>query len=78
MELLGKATPPLDWAAYYVLTPSKQPVWEQRGDELNQAMLYLMNSKNENAKKDLRLAYSQGNNTAYPPTIKGMARYLST
>ena len=41
-------------------------------------MLYLTNSKNELAKKDLRLAYSQGNNTTYPPNIKTMARYLST
>ena len=41
-------------------------------------MLYLMNSKNGHAKRDLRLAYSQGNMTAYPPTIKGMARHLST
>ena len=37
-----------------------------------------MNSKNETAKKDLRLAYSQGNYTAYPPDIKAVARYLST
>ena len=41
-------------------------------------MLYLMNSKNKNAKKNLHLAYSQGNMTAYLPTIKGIARYLST
>ena len=41
-------------------------------------MLYLMNSKNENAKKDLRLAYSQGNNTAYPPNIELIAKCLST
>ena len=41
-------------------------------------MLYLINSKNENAKKDLRLAYSQGNNTTYAPDIESMARYLST
>ena len=37
-----------------------------------------MNSKNDNAKKDLRLVYSQGNKTAYPPTIEAMARYMST
>ena len=39
-----------------------------------------MNSKNENTKKDLCLAYSQGNNTAYPPPpfdIESMARCLS-
>ena len=41
-------------------------------------MLYLMNSKNKHAKKNLCLAYSQGNMTAYPPDIEGMARYLST
>ena len=29
-------------------------------------------------KKYLRLAYSQGNNTAYSPNIKSIARYLST
>ena len=34
-----------------------------------------MNSKNENAKKDLRLAYSQGDYTAYPLDIE---EYLST
>ena len=41
-------------------------------------MLCLMNSKNKNTKKDLRLAYSQGNNTAYPIDIKSAARNLST
>ena len=53
-------------------------VWEQRADALNQAMIYEMNSKNETAKKDLRLAYSQGNHTASPPDIEVAARYLST
>ena len=53
-------------------------MWEQRADALNQSIPYLMNWKNENAKKDLRLAYSQGNNIAYPSDIKSMARYLST
>ena len=37
-----------------------------------------MNSKNEMAKKDLRLAYSQGNHTAYPTNIESAARYLTT
>ena len=79
MELLSRAQPAaLDWAGYCALTPDQQLVWEQRADELNQLMLFLMNSKNKIAKKDLRLAYSQGNNTAYPPNIKSMARYLST
>ena len=79
MELLSRAQPAaLDWTGYCALTPDKQLVWEQRADELNQSMLYLMNSKNKLAKKDLSLAYSQGNNTAYPPNIESMARYLST
>ena len=37
-----------------------------------------MNLKNKTAKKDLRLAYSQGNNTTYPLNIEAMARYLWT
>ena len=37
-----------------------------------------MNLKNQHAKKDLRLDYSQGNMMAYPPNIRMMARYLST
>ena len=41
-------------------------------------MLYLMNSKNKLAKRDLCLTYSLRNNTAYPPNIESMARYLST
>ena len=71
MELLSRAQPAaLDWAVYCALTPDEQLVWEHRADELNQSMLFLINSKNKNAKKDLRLAYSQGNNIAYPPNIK--------
>ena len=53
-------------------------VWEPTDNELNQSILFLMNLKNKIAKKDLRLAYSQGNNTAYPPNIEAMAKYLST
>ena len=78
MELLSKAQPTaLHWTAYCALSVDQQLVWEQRADELNQVMLFLMNSKNKIAKKDLRLACSQGNNTAYPPNIEEMARYLS-
>ena len=79
MELLSKAQPAaLEWVGYYVLISDQQLVWEQRADELNQSMLFLMNSKNETTKKGLRLTYSQGNSTACPPNIKAMARYLST
>ena len=41
-------------------------------------MIYVMNSKNKTAKKDLRLAYSQGNHNLYSPDIEAAARYLST
>ena len=79
MELLSRAQPAaLDWAGYYALTLDKQLVWEQRAGELNQSILYLMYLKNKLAKKDLCLAYSQGNNTAYSTNIESMARYLST
>ena len=78
MALLSKALVPLDWPGYCALPEADQLVWELRADVLNQAMLYLMNLKNKNTKKDLRLAYSQGDNTTYPTNIKSMARYLST
>ena len=79
IELLSRAqSAALDWAGYCTLTPDQQLVWDQRANELNQSMLYLINLKNKLVKKDLRLAYSQGNNTAYPPNIKSIARYLST
>ena len=35
-------------------------------------MLLLLNSKNDNAKKDLRLAYSQGNKIAYPLNLESI------
>ena len=78
MTLLAAEVVPLDWVAYCALTSDKQLVWEERGDELNKAILYLLNLKNEHARKDLHLAYSQGNMTAYSPTIKAITRYLST
>ena len=53
-------------------------MWETRADALNQAMIFIIYSKNEIAKKDLRLAYSQGNHTAYPTNIESAARYLAT
>ena len=78
MTLLTMTPPPLDWATYCALTPTEQLTWKERGDELNKAMLYLINSKNEHAEKDLRIAHSQGNMTTYPPNIKAMATYLLT
>ena len=66
MKLLSNVHPEaLDWAGYCALPEADQLMWEQRANALNQSMLYLMNLKNKNTKKDLCLAYSQGNNTAY-------------
>ena len=77
-HLLSKTEPVLDWDSYCTLPAEEQLVWDLRGVALNQAMIYLMNSKNKIAKKDLRLAYSQGNYTAYPADIKAAVWYLST
>ena len=77
MKLLSNTPAPLDCAGYCALPEVDQLVWELRADALNQSMLYLINMKNKNARKNLRLAYSQGNNTAYPPDIKcGTAKVL--
>ena len=84
MALLKAEVPALTWIDHCVMPLANQLVWEERererererGNELDKAMFYLMNSKNKNAKKGLRLAYFQRNMTAYPPTIKSMARYL--
>ena len=76
--VLGAERPVLDWVAYCGMPPAGQLVWEERGNNLNKAMLFLTYLKNGNAKNDLNLAYSQGNIVAYPFTIKLMARYLST
>ena len=55
---------------------ANQLVWEEKADALNKAMLLLTNLKNDNAKKDLRLAYSEGNKIAYPLDVESTARYL--
>ena len=78
MELLSKVLVPLDLAGYRALSEEDQHVWVVRADTLNQAVLYLMNSKNKNTKKDLRLVYFQGNNTSRSTNTKSTARYLST
>ena len=76
MELLAATAPPIDLAGYCQLTLPKLLIWEKRGNNLNKAMHFLMNSKNDNAKKELRLAQFQGNITPYPSAIKSMAKYL--
>ena len=78
LELLKAEAPPRDWTYYCGLNVADQVVWEKKGDDSVKTMLLIMNSKNDAAKKDLRLSYSQGNTKAYPETVKAMARYLST
>ena len=77
-QLLKAETPSLTWADYCTLTLANQLVWEEKSDAQNKAMLFLMNSKNDNAKKDLCLPYAQGNRSAYPVTVESMARFLSS
>ena len=78
MENLLKAeTPTLNWGHYCtMLPPANQLIWEEKADALNKAILILMNSKNDNANKDLDLSYSQGNKTAYPVDVESMVKYI--
>ena len=78
MELLKAKPTPLTWANYYAMSVADQITWKERGDNSTKAMLLLLKSNNDNAKKDLCLLHSQGNKSAYSPTAKVMARYLST
>ena len=52
-------------------------MWEERADTITKAKLFLLNCKNKNAKKNLRLTYSLGGKSAYPLTAKAMASYMS-
>ena len=76
LELLKVEVPVLDWATYCAMEVVDQETQEERGN--TKAMLLLMHFKNDNAKKDLRLLYSQENKSAYPVRAEAMARYLST
>ena len=78
MHLLGNAEPALDWDGHCALPADDWLDWERRADALTQGMIYIINSKNEIVKKDLRLAYSQGNHTAYPTDIELVAQYVIT
>ena len=53
LELLKAASPSLDWAAYCGMPVADHLAWEEKGDGSTKAMLLLMNSKNDNSKKDL-------------------------
>ena len=65
MELRKAERPALDWVAYCAIPITYQIIWDQKGDAVTTAILLLLNFKNNNAKKDLRLVYSQGNKSAY-------------
>ena len=78
LELLFAEVPALDWDDYCAMDVPDQETWEAKGDASTKAILLLMNSKNDAARKDLRLLYSQGNKTAYLVIAKAIGRYLST
>ena len=61
-----------------MLTPGEQLIWKERGDELNKAMLYLMNSKIEHAQNGLTSGLFSRKHEGLSPNIEKMARYLST
>ena len=58
LELLKAEAKPLYWDDYCLMSAADQLSWEEKGDASTKAMLLLMNSKNDNTKKDLRLSYS--------------------
>ena len=76
--LLKAGVVPLTWVDYCTMSPTDKLTWEERSNDLNKSIFYLINLKNDSAKMDLCLAYSQRNMTVYPPIIKGLARCLST
>ena len=52
-------------ASYYTLSSDIQANWIRRYDDLALSMLFLNNSKNEDAKKELRRSFANGNKSAY-------------
>ena len=77
MEILLKAeTQSLTWADYCTMMSTGHLIWEEKSDAQNKAMLFLMNSKNYNAKKDLCLPYAQGYCSVYPDTVESMAKFI--
>ena len=56
----GEAVP-LTMQNYFEMDDIEKDWWEKEGDLLCEALIFLMNSKNDPMKKDLRLAYSHGN-----------------
>ena len=75
-QLIKVETPSLTWVDYCGMTPADQLIWEEKADIQTKPILFLMNSRNKIAKKDLCFAYAQGNESAYPGTIESMVRFL--
>ena len=61
---LKEDTPNQTWVTYSGMTPAERLGYEEKADNLAKTILLLMNSSNKVAKKDLRLAYAQGNYSA--------------
>ena len=65
-------------ATFYAMSPANKAKWIRINDDLVMAMLFLNNSKNDDAKKELRRSYANGNKSAYQVTLEKMARLLSS
>ena len=63
---------------FYAATLKFQITWERVYDDLIMAMLFLNNSRNDDAKKELRCSYANGNKSAYQVTLEKMVRLLSS
>ena len=76
--LLAKELVRLDQNLYCNLTATRtqQLVWNDKKEHLSKAIILLVNSQNEAAKKDLGLAYALGNQTVYPKRYGENSRFL--
>ena len=62
------------WDDYCKMLAATQLECKGKADNQTKAMLILMNSKNEPAKKDLFLAYAQGIHLSYPDKIEKITK----
>ena len=63
---------------FYSMGPKERAKWERINDDLVLAMLFLNNSRNDEAKTQLRRSFANGNKSAYQVTLEKMARLLSS
>ena len=64
--------------SFFSMGPKERAKWERINDDLVLAMIFLNNSKNDDAKKDMRRSFANGNKSAYQVTLEKMARLLSS